>query len=144
MILIDTMFPIPGFAMYRIIAAATGLSLLMGSASAETIERIVKANTVSAIGGFLGYEVDTCYPSNIPDVKVRQAPANGTIQIRPHEQALGKESRCPGTKVRGLAYVYTPKKGFKGTDEIVLDIPWTWNEVSPQSLITYTYRIRVE
>jgi hypothetical protein len=77
-------------------------------------------------------------------VKVRQAPANGTIQIRPHEQALGKESRCPGTKVRGLAYVYTPKKGFKGTDEIVLDIPWTWNEVSPQSLITYTYRIRVE
>ena len=138
------MFYIPGFAMYRIIAAATGLSLLMGSASAETIERIVKANTVSAIGGFLGYEVDTCYPSNIPDVKVRQAPANGTIQIRPHEQALGKESRCPGTKVRGLAYVYTPKKGFKGTDEIVLDIPWIWNEVSPQSLITYTYRIRVE
>ena len=130
--------------MYRIIAAATGLSLLMGSASAETIERTVKANTVSAIGGFLGYEVDTCYPSNIPDVKVRQAPANGTIQIRPHEQALGKESRCPGTKVRGLAYVYTPKKGFKGTDEIVLDIPWTWNEVSPQSLITYTYRIRGE
>jgi hypothetical protein len=116
----------------------------MGSASAETIERTVKANTGSAIGGFLGYEVDTCYPSNIPDVKVRQAPANGTIQIRPHEQALGKESRCPGTKVRGLAYVYTPKKGFKGTDEIVLDIPWTWNEVSPQSLITYTYRIRVE
>jgi hypothetical protein len=130
--------------MYRIIAAAAGLFLLMGSASAETIERTVKANTVSAIGGFLGYEVDTCYPSNIPDVKVRQAPANGTIQIRPHEQALGKESRCPGTKVRGLAYVYTPKKGFKGTDEIVLDIPWTWNEVSPQSLITYTYRIRVE
>jgi hypothetical protein len=130
--------------MDRIIAAAAGLFLLMGSASAETIERTVKANTVSAIGGFLGYEVDTCYPSNIPDVKVRQAPANGTIQIRPHEQALGKESRCPGTKVRGLAYVYTPKKGFKGTDEIVLDIPWTWNEVSPQSLITYTYRIRVE
>jgi hypothetical protein len=130
--------------MDRIIAAAAGLFLLMGSASAETIERTVKANTVSAIGGFLGYEVDTCYPSNIPDVKVRQAPANGTIQIRPHEQALGKESRCRGTKIRGLAYVYTPKKGFKGTDEIVLDIPWTWNEVSPQSLITYTYRIRVE
>jgi len=130
--------------MYRIIVAAAGLALLTGSASAETIERTVKANTISALGGFLGYEVNTCYPSVIPDVKVRQAPANGTIQIRPHEQALGKESRCPGTKIRGLAYVYTPKKGFKGTDEIVLDIPWTWNEVSPQSIITYTYRIRVE
>jgi hypothetical protein len=138
------MFHIPGFVMYRIIVAAAGLALLTGSASAETIERTVKANTISALGGFLGYEVNTCYPSVIPDVKVRQAPANGTIQIRPHEQALGKESRCPGTKIRGLAYVYTPKKGFKGTDEIVLDIPWTWNEVSPQSIITYTYRIRVE
>ena len=100
--------------MYRIIAVAAGLALLAGAASAETIERTVKANTISAIGGFLGYEVDTCYPSNIPDVKVRQAPANGTFQIRPHEQALGKDTRCPGTKVRGLAYVYTPKKGFKG------------------------------
>jgi hypothetical protein len=138
------MFHIPRFVMYRIIVAAAGLALLTGSASAETIERTVKANTISALGGFLGYEVNTCYPSVIPDVKVRQAPANGTIQIRPHEQALGKESRCPGTKIRGLAYVYTPKKGFKGTDEIVLDIPWTWNEVSPQSIITYTYRIRVE
>jgi hypothetical protein len=138
------MFHIRAFVMYRIIVAAAGLALLTGSASAETIERTVKANTISALGGFLGYEVNTCYPSVIPDVKVRQVPANGTIQIRPHEQALGKESRCPGTKIRGLAYVYTPKKGFKGTDEIVLDIPWTWNEVSPQSIITYTYRIRVE
>ena len=130
--------------MYRIITVAAGLALLTGAVSAETIERTVKANTISAIGGFLGYEVDTCYPSNIPDVKVRQAPANGTFQIRPHEQALGKDTRCPGTKVRGLAYVYTPKKGFKGMDEVVLDIPWSWNEVSPQAIMTHTYRIRVE
>ena len=69
-----------GFAMFRVVAIAAGLALLAGSASAETIERTVKANTVSAIGGFLGYEVNTCYPSVVPDVKVRQAPANGTIQ----------------------------------------------------------------
>ncbi|MFL4995530.1 MAG: hypothetical protein ACJ8DF_02315 [Microvirga sp.] len=64
------MFHIRG-VMYRIIAAAAGLALLTGSASAETIERTVKANTISALGGFLGYEVNTCYPSVIPDVKVR-------------------------------------------------------------------------
>ena len=133
-----------GFAMFRVIAIAAGLALLAGSASAETIERTVKANTVSAIGGFLGYEVNTCYPSVVPDVKVRQAPANGTIQIRPHEQALGKNTQCPGRKVRGLAYVYTPKKGFKGTDEVVLDIPWSWNDLGQQTLMTYTYKIRVE
>jgi len=130
--------------MYRFIAAAAGLALLASPGSAETIERTVKANTVSAIDGFLGYEVNTCYPSVIPDVKVRQAPANGTLQIRPHEQALGKDTRCPGTKVRGLAYVYTPKKGFKGMDEVVLDIPWSWNDLATQTLLTRTYRIRVE
>ncbi|QRM28375.1 hypothetical protein [Microvirga sp. VF16] len=57
--------------MSRIVAAAAGLTLLMSSASAETIERTVKANTITAIGGFLAYEMNTCYPSNIPDVKVR-------------------------------------------------------------------------
>jgi hypothetical protein len=108
------MFHIRAFVMYRIIVAAAGLALLTGSASAETIERTVKASTISALGGSLGYEVNTCYPSVIPDVKIRQAPANGTIQIRPHEQALGKDSHCPGTKVRGLAFVHAPNKGFKG------------------------------
>jgi hypothetical protein len=132
------------FSMNRTIALAAGLALLTSSASAETIERTVRANTISAIGGFLGYEVDTCYPSNIPDVKVRQSPSNGTFQIRPHEQALGKDTRCPGAKVRGLAYVHTPKKGFKGTDEVVLDIPWSWNDLGQQTLMTYTYKIRVE
>jgi hypothetical protein len=130
--------------MYRIIVAAVGLALLTGPASAETIERTVKANTISALGGFLGYEVNTCYPSVIPDVKVRQAPANGTIQIRPHEQALGKDSNCPGTKVRGLAFVYAPNKGFKGVDEVILDIPWSSNDLGLPSLMTKTYRIRVE
>ena len=130
--------------MSRLIVFAAGFALLAGSASAETVERTVKANTVSAIGGFLGYEVDTCYPSNIPDVKVRQQPANGTIQIRPYEQALGKDSRCPGTKVRGLAYVYTPQRGYKGADEVVLDVPWRSNDINPPTTLTYTYRIRVE
>ena len=69
--------------MRRVAIVLTGLALLAGPASAETVERTVKANARSAIGGFFGYEVDTCYPSDIPDVKVRQAPGNGTIQIIP-------------------------------------------------------------
>ena len=130
--------------MNRVIAVAAGLVLLAGSASAETVERTVKANTVSAIGGFLGYEVDTCYPSAIPDVKVRQRPANGTVDVRPYETELSKETRCPGRKVRGLVYVYTPKKGFKGSDEFALDIPWVSTEVRMPAIYTHTYRITVE
>jgi len=128
----------------RIAIALTGLALLTAPAFAETLERTVKANSRSAIGGFLSYEVDTCYAADIPDVKVRQSPAHGTIQILPHEQALSQDSRCPGKKVRGLAYVYTPQRGYKGADEVVLDVPWRSNDLNPPTTLTYTYRIRVE
>jgi hypothetical protein len=130
--------------MRRVVLALAGLMLLASPAAAETVERTIKANSRAAIGGFLGYEVDTCYPSAIPDVKVRQAPANGSIQILPHEQALGKDSHCPGTKVRGLVYVYTPSKGFKGMDEVTLDAPWHSTDSGPQTIRSFTYRIRVE
>jgi hypothetical protein len=130
--------------MTRIALVLAGSIFLAASASAETVDRTVKANSVTAIGGFLGYEVDTCYPSVIPNVKVRQTPTNGTIQIVPHQQALGKDSRCPGTTVRGLAFVYTPKKGFKGTDEVALDVPWSSTDSGPETIRTYTFRVRVE
>ncbi|HLM39379.1 MAG TPA: hypothetical protein VK434_07265 [Microvirga sp.] len=130
--------------MYRAAAVLAGLTCLAGSASAETLERTVKANAATPIGGFLGYEVDTCYPSVIPNVKVRQAPANGSIQIVPHQQALGKDSRCPGKTVRGLAFVYTPKKGFKGADELSLDVPWSSTDSGPETIRTYTFRVKVE
>jgi hypothetical protein len=130
--------------MRRFAIIATGLALLAGPASAETVERTVKANTRAGIGGFLGYEVDTCYPSAIPNVTVSQRPASGNIQILPHEQVLGKDTRCPGTKVRGLAFVYTPNKGFRGTDELALDVPWQSTDSGPETIRSYTFRIRVE
>jgi hypothetical protein len=130
--------------MLRAFLAVVGIALLALPAVAETTDRTVKANTRTGIGGFLGYEVDTCYTSVIPAVKVRQAPSNGTIEIVQHEQALGKETRCAGRKVRGLAYVYTPKKGFKGSDELSIDVPWQSTDSGPETLLTYTFRIRVE
>jgi hypothetical protein len=119
-------------------------ALLAAPASAETFDRTVKANARTAIGGFFGYEVDTCYPSNVPDARVRHAPANGQIDIVPHEQVLGTNNRCSGRKVRGLAYIYTPKKGFKGIDELAIDVPWSSTDTGVETLWTYTYRIRVE
>jgi len=130
--------------MHRTALLAAGLTLLAGSVAAETLDRTVKANAPAAIGGFFGYEVDTCYPSVIPDVKVKQAPANGSFQIVPYEHTLGKDTRCPGRKVKGLAYVYTPKKGFTGADEVVLDVPWSSNDLGLPTIWTYTYRIKVE
>lgn len=130
--------------MRQIAVAVAVLALLAVPAAAETLDRTVKANSRSAIGGFLSYEADTCYPAEVPDVKVRQGPANGSFQIVPHEQVLGNDTRCSGKKMRGLAYVYTPKKGFKGSDEVVLDVPWRSNDLHPTTVLTYTFRIRVE
>lgn len=130
--------------MRRIVVGAALVLSMAASAGAETLDRTVKAGSRSAIGGFFGYEVDTCYPSEIPDVKIRQAPSNGSFQIVPYEQVLGKDSRCPGKKVRGLAYIYTPNKGFRGADEVVLDIPWRSTDSGGLTIWSYTYRIRVE
>ncbi|WP_457093763.1 hypothetical protein [Microvirga sp. P5_D2] len=130
--------------MYRALTVLAGLTLFTAAASAQTADRTVKANSTTAIGGFFGYEVDTCYTSVIPDVKVKQAPANGDFKIVPYEQTLGKDTNCPGTKVRGLAYVYTPKKGFKGSDEVAVNVPWSGNDLSIPTLRTYTFRITVQ
>src|SRR3954453_15866371 len=87
--------------------------LLAGAAQADTFDRTVKANSSTAVGGFFGYEINTCLPSAIPDVKIHQQAGNGNVEIRPHQTTMKKDSQCPGLAVRGVAYVYTPKKGFK-------------------------------
>ena len=77
--------------------------------------------------------MDTCYRSVIPDVKVRQAPSNGNIEIIPAPAGTRhRDNRCSGRKVRGLAYVYTPKKGFKGMDEFSIDVPWASTDTGPK------------
>jgi hypothetical protein len=126
------------------IPVLVGTVFQAGVANADTVERTVKANTTTAVGGFFGYEVNTCYPSAIPEVKIHQLAGNGNVEIRPHQAKLNEESQCPGLSVRGLAYVYTPKKGFKGSDEFSIDVPWATNTQSLPSVYTHTYRINVQ
>jgi hypothetical protein len=130
--------------MRRLALSLTGLLLLATSAAAETQDKVVKANTRSAIGGFFSYGVGTCLAGVIPNAKIRKQGANGTIEIHPHEQVLGKDTQCPGAKVRGLVFVYTPAKGFKGADEVAIDLPWAGNDSGQPTILTYTYRIRVD
>jgi hypothetical protein len=122
---------------------AASLSLA-GAAAAETVDRAAKANTPTVIAGFFSYWVDTCEHGEIPNVTVRQTPANGSLAVQMRETALGQNSRCPGARVRGPIVVYTPKKGFRGQDEAVVDVPITSNDARAPTIRTYTYRIRVE
>jgi hypothetical protein len=114
------------------------------SATAETLDRKVKANAPAAVGGFFAYEMDTCYRRPIPDVKMRRAPANGTVSIQLHETTLGKDTTCPGHRVKGPIYVYMPRKGFKGVDEFTVDVPFARSDTGVETLLSYTYRITVE
>ena len=50
-------------------SVALGIVILASVANADTVERTVKANSSTAVGGFFGYEVNTCYPSAIPDAE---------------------------------------------------------------------------
>jgi hypothetical protein len=124
-----------------IVAAAL---LLATGAAGETVERTAKTNTRTPISGFFPYWVDTCGFGEIPDVTIRQKPANGALTVQMHETTLGSGTRCPGMRVRGPVVVYTPNKGFRGTDEAVVDVPITSNDARAPTIRTYTYRIRVE
>jgi len=130
--------------MLRAAFLSAALLALAGSARAETMERTVKANTATPIGGFAGYHTGTCYAAGIPEAKIRQAPANGTVQILRREGTLPKSTQCPGAKVTGLTYVYMPRRGFRGTDEVTIDVPWSSVDGGHETLWSYTYRIRVE
>jgi hypothetical protein len=125
-------------------AALSFLFLLAAPVAAETRDKVVKTNTRSAIGGFFSYGVGTCLAGVIPNAKIRKQGANGTIEIQQHEQVLGKDTQCPGTNVRGLVFIYTPAKGFRGTDEVAIDLPWAGNDSGQPTILTNTYRIRVE
>jgi hypothetical protein len=130
--------------MRRLACSLTTLILLAAPAAAETRDKVVKANTRSAIDGFFSYSVGTCLADAIPRATIRKQGSNGIAEIQQHQQVLGKNTQCPGTPVRGLVFVYTPAKGFRGTDEVSIDVPWAGNDSGLPTILTYTYRIRVD
>jgi hypothetical protein len=99
-------------------AASLALSFTV-PASAETVDRIVKRNASTPIGGFTTHSKDGCWSAGIPFATLRTQPRNGKIEIRQHLWTLGKEAGvCAGRRVPGLLYVYTPNKGLTYTFRI--------------------------
>jgi hypothetical protein len=120
------------------------LFLSANAASAETIERTVKANTLTAVGGLFAYGVQSCLQGAIPDAKVGKAPRNGKVVVRMHQTILGKETNCAGQKVSGPIFIYTPNRGFKGIDEFTIEYPFARSESSVPTQMSKTYRITVK
>lgn len=128
----------------RMSFAAVILALSTAMAAAETESVEVKANKTSAIGSFASYSSATCGHGTIPDVTIRTQPANGRIEIKQEQWRISK-GPCEGSPVRGLAYYYTPKRGFKGADKVSIDVPWSpYVDGGPSTMQTYTFEITVQ
>jgi hypothetical protein len=67
---------------------------------------------------------DTQCRSNPVSIKVRQAPANGTVTAEPKsfavraepERGIPQQGHCVGKTVEGVAIYYESKPGFVGQD----------------------------
>lgn len=128
----------------RFLLASTFLACAGGLASAETIDRTVKVNSRTAVGAFFPYWEGMCNASSVPNATVRSRPTNGTVLIEVRQVTLNESSRCPGARVSGPVFVYAPAKGFRGTDQFEIDIPFARTEERIPTVYTHTYRIKVE
>jgi hypothetical protein len=130
--------------MLRFLAPPLAVMLAAAPAAAETFDKAVKANTRTAVGAFVTYWEGMCQSAGVVEPTVRTKPANGTLTVEVREITLNDKTRCPGAKARGPIFIYTPAKGFRGTDLFEVDIPWSRNEVRGPTIYTHTYRITVE
>ncbi|MHB2169634.1 hypothetical protein [Alsobacter sp. R-9] len=128
---------------FRIFPLVAAVSVSASPALAETVAKTVPANRPSVVGSFGGYVVSTCLSVGLPDARPREKPVNGDLRIEV-QRGKASQGRCQGTEQQFLVFVYTPKKGFKGSDRLSVDIPWQPYEHAPMNALTYTYEITVQ
>lgn len=122
------------------VLALIGLSTTSGHA--ETVTKTVPSNRSSVVGSFGGFERHTCRSIGLPDAVIRQRPAHGELRIE-HQRAKSSSALCAGTEQQFLVFVYSPRKGFKGSDAMTIDIPWRNHDHAPMSYLTYDFTITV-
>jgi hypothetical protein len=127
-----------------IVIGVIGTSAGMSGASAETIEKTVKANTRTAVDGIFTYVVQTCEQSAIPDAHVAEAPKNGTVVVQMHQIKADRATNCAGRTLSGPIFVYTPAKGFKGEDGFTIEFPFAQAESRAPTMMSKTYRLTVQ
>jgi hypothetical protein len=77
-------------------------------------------------------------------VKVLGKPAHGRIanhvvNSKITTDHMGRPVRCAGTPIKALEVIYTPERGFRGTDNFTLDATWGSGE---HDVDTYTINVQ--
>ena len=132
----------------RVIAVTAAILAFMttgGSrgALAQTFDVKVKSGVSTLVGDFFVVSREDCSAQAIPDARVRTQGRNGRAEVR---RARGRlQSFCAGAIVNGVQFYYVSARGYRGADEVVIDIPWeTYVDAASRSMRTHTYRITVE
>lgn len=111
---------------------------------AETMNVKAKSGVATTIGYFSSYARDTCRAQAIGDPSIARRPSRGRVEIRRFRGRF-TEGLCKGEIAEGLYFIYTSARGYRGADEVSIDIPWNQWVDGPGGVVqTTTYKIVVE
>lgn len=106
------------------IIGASGLLLGSVAARAGDFTRTTEAGTAVLVTHHAA--LDEGCGGSIPPIQVTQAPAHGTVDVRPArfvmKGAFAGRTDCNGREVDGAAVWYTPAAGYHGSDGFALSI----------------------
>ena len=93
----------------------------LSQAAAETLN--VPTNKTSTIGFYYTYTHNSCQYGGKPKFTLTQAPAHGRVIAKWQASLMGRDSRkCAGKPAYGTMIIYTPNRGFQGTDSVAFDL----------------------
>lgn len=128
----------------EILFAASAVALFLATpASAGNYNFDVKPGSTTKLFPLGQFENDTCMPIKPPKYELAQ-PKSGTFKVARAPVYLIK-GICKGRSYQGLWLVYTPNRGFRGTDKGAIRIERMTHvdQVAP-SMYRYTVNINVK
>jgi len=108
----------------RLALVAIAVALSGMTASAQTPKELKTRSGSSVVVVNLVSARPDCSsnPGPIAVPVVREKPANGIIQILILATDVAASGKCPARKIPTTALIYTPNKGFAGTDLVQIEI----------------------
>lgn len=104
----------------RSLATAFLVGSLCGTAAAESVSLNVPAGKRTPVSTYGTYSAEECTGASVPTGRVSRQPANGKLEVVEERRPI-KAGRCGTIMANILVVYYTPKAGFRGTDEGTVD-----------------------
>jgi len=129
--------------MARTILLAIAGIFFAGSAFADTQTVDVRAGRSTVIGHIGVYNSFTCLSMAMQDMRVSRAPGHGSVRLR---RVVGRMTnrQCRGKKLIYYRVTYTPRRGYRGSDQLTVDFKAQVSDFDAQwGSHAVTYRINV-